>query len=132
MRSSDLEQVSKFSLVQNLKLFLLHPKDLESRKNVLGRNVIFKKRTFLFAHPLNARCDNHHIIFYLSMGLVTFWLYDIQSLISLLTRPEGETCSYVFDSMCLIKVFQTNLQQYQEIYDLHKNFAILDYLFIMW
>ena len=38
---TDLRQVSKFSLVQYLKLFLRHPKDLVSRKNVLGEEKIF-------------------------------------------------------------------------------------------
>ena len=49
MRSSDLGQVSKFSLVTSLKLFLWHPKDLVSRKNVLGRpKCYFKKRDIFF------------------------------------------------------------------------------------
>ena len=52
--STDLGRVSKFSLVQYLKLFLWHPKDLVSRKNVLkGRrkkNIFFwKKCSFLFS-----------------------------------------------------------------------------------
>ena len=34
MRSSDLGQVSKFSLVTSLKLFLWHPKDSVIRKNI--------------------------------------------------------------------------------------------------
>ena len=38
---TDLRQVSKFSLVQYLKLFLRHPKDLVSRKNVLGEEKMF-------------------------------------------------------------------------------------------
>ena len=42
MRSSDLGQVSKFSLVKNLKLFLWHAKDLMSRKNVLGETKFWK------------------------------------------------------------------------------------------
>ena len=33
---TDMRQVSKFSLVPSLKLFLWHPKDLVSSKNVLG------------------------------------------------------------------------------------------------
>ena len=45
MSSSDLEQVSKFSLVQCLKLFLWHSKDLVSRKNVLKSQ---RKRTFFW------------------------------------------------------------------------------------
>ena len=40
MSPTDLRQVSKFSLVTSLKLFLWHPKDLVSRKNVLGEPKI--------------------------------------------------------------------------------------------
>ena len=42
---TDLRQVSKFSLVQYLKLFLRHPKDLVSRKNVLGEENFFLRFT---------------------------------------------------------------------------------------
>ena len=53
MRSSDLGQVSKFSLVTSVKLFLWDPKDLVSRKNVLGRpKCYFQKGTFFSDHPL--------------------------------------------------------------------------------
>ena len=52
MSPSDLRQVSKFSLVRYLKLFLWHPKDLGSRKNVLGRPKIFEKVRVFFDHPL--------------------------------------------------------------------------------
>ena len=54
MRSSDLGQVSKFSLGRYLKHFLLYPKDLASRKNVLGRpKCYFQKGTFFSDHPLH-------------------------------------------------------------------------------
>ena len=46
MSPSDLGQVSKFSLVQYLKLFLWHPKDLVSRKYVLGETRIFCGQVF--------------------------------------------------------------------------------------
>ena len=49
MRSSDLGQASKFSLGRYLKLFLWHPKNLASRKNVLGRP---KKKLPFFLHTL--------------------------------------------------------------------------------
>ena len=51
MRSSDLGQVSKFSLVRYLKLFLLHPKDLASRKNVLGRPKCYFQKSDIFFVP---------------------------------------------------------------------------------
>ena len=41
MSPSDLGQVSKFSLVRYLKLFLWHPKDLVCRKNVLWEEKNF-------------------------------------------------------------------------------------------
>ena len=49
MRPTDLRQVSKFSLVQYLKLFLWHPKDLVSRKR---KPKCFWHWTFFLAHPL--------------------------------------------------------------------------------
>ena len=52
MRPTDPRQVSKFSLVPYLKLFLWHPKDLVGRKNVLGRPKIFEKVTLFLLHPL--------------------------------------------------------------------------------
>ena len=45
---TDLGQVSKFSLVQYLNLFLWHPKDLVSRKNVLGETKFFLKNGQVF------------------------------------------------------------------------------------
>ena len=40
MSSTDLRQVSKFSLGRYLKLFPWHPKDLIVRKNILGESKI--------------------------------------------------------------------------------------------
>ena len=51
MSPSDLGQVSKFSLVQNLKLFLWHPKDLFSRKNILRKPKYFWKKRVFFGTP---------------------------------------------------------------------------------
>ena len=48
MSPSDLRQVSKFSLVRYLKLFLWHPKDLVCRKNVLGEEKISSFHCKLF------------------------------------------------------------------------------------
>ena len=51
MSPSDLRQVSKFSLVRYLKLFLWHPKDLFSRKILLRKPKYFLKwQVFLFTH----------------------------------------------------------------------------------
>ena len=46
MCPSDLGQGSKFSLGRYLKLFLWHPKDLVSRKIVLGEQKLFEKVCF--------------------------------------------------------------------------------------
>ena len=51
MNPSDLGQVSKFSLVQYLKLFLWHPKDLFSRKNILRKPKYFLKWERFFLSP---------------------------------------------------------------------------------
>ena len=48
MSPTDLRQVSKFSLVRYLKLFLWHPKDLVCRKNVLGEEKISSFHCKLF------------------------------------------------------------------------------------
>ena len=48
MSPTDLRQVSKFSFVQYLKLFLWHPKDLVCRKNVLGEEKISSFHCKLF------------------------------------------------------------------------------------
>ena len=52
MRPTDLRQVSKFSLVTSLKLFLWHPKDLVSRKKHFKKaKVILKKSAFVRILP---------------------------------------------------------------------------------
>ena len=53
MCPSDLGQGSKFSLIQDLKLFLWHPKDLTSIKNILGEQKLFEtKNVGFFVHTL--------------------------------------------------------------------------------
>ena len=48
MCPTDLRQGSKFSLIRYLKLFPWHPKDLVSRKNVLGEQNLFEKKCWFF------------------------------------------------------------------------------------
>ena len=73
--STDLGQVSKFSLVQYLKLFLWHPKDLVSRKNVLkGR----RKKNIFFGTPFRGKKGRKNVPlnsssqYYLNSNIIVF------------------------------------------------------------
>ena len=73
--STDLGQVSKFSLVQYLKLFLWHPKDLVSRKNVLkGR----RKRNFFFLYirSFHFSCVRHNRENFWLVSIFFTWLFS--------------------------------------------------------
>ena len=89
---TDLRQVSKFSLVQYLKLFLRHPKDLVSRKNVLGEEKIF------FFISL-------YIGYGLKMGLrengITQWLWVLQTWDRCQNFPWFHPQNFFFDTQII-------------------------------
>ena len=100
---SDLGQGSKFSLIRYLKLFLWHPKDLVSKKNVLGEQNCFEKLCIFFWDTLYLPGDSRKIVSYLpgdsrkivgyllgdSRWIMSYFLGDFRQILSLpLTKTD--------------------------------------------
>ena len=70
---SDLGQGSKFLLIRYLKLFLWHPKDLVSRKNVLGEQNCFEKACIFF-NTLYSNLICLNLISSFILNFENFWI----------------------------------------------------------